>query len=99
MAGGEQDGYDVSAERLRAIAARLRDSGRALDERAPGAPDAPFAGVSSGLVAQALAAVFRSAGSVSAGLAASARALDDNATGYADADQQVAGAAGAVEEG
>jgi hypothetical protein len=98
MAGGDQDGYDVSPERLRAIAGRLRETQQDLDGRAPGAPEAPFAGVASGLVAQALAAVFRSVGSVSAGLAESAQAVDDNATGYADADQRVAGAASAVEE-
>ncbi|HEX5495964.1 MAG TPA: hypothetical protein VFX70_15455 [Mycobacteriales bacterium] len=91
-------GFGVSSDGLAAIAARLRESGRALDDRAAGAPDAPVAGESSGLVAGALAAVFRSAGSLSGGLLAAAEGVHRNDTGYTRADDRVAGDAAAVGE-
>ncbi|HEY9472828.1 MAG TPA: hypothetical protein VIS06_03135 [Mycobacteriales bacterium] len=92
------DGYEVSAEDLATIAARLADAGSSLDAHASEAPDAPVAGGSSGLVAQTLATIFRSAGSLSTGLASAAEAVRQNETGYQRAGEQVAGTAAGLGE-
>ena len=91
-------GYQVSSEGMAAIVAQLHESGDALDGHASTAPDPPAAGGSTGLVVEALAAVFRSAGSLSSGLAAAAEEVHRNQVTYERADDAVAGVAGAVEE-
>ena len=91
-------GYQVSSDGMAAIVTRLHESGDALDGHASTAPDPPAAGDSTGLVAEAMAAVFGSAGSLSSGLAAAAEEVHRDQVIYERADDAVAGAAGAVEE-
>ena len=98
MSDGHPDGYQVSAEDLAAITALLAEAGDLLDSRASGAPDAPTAGGSSALVAETLAAIFRSAGSLSAGLAGAAEAVRRTEAGYQRAEGEIAGTAAGVGE-
>ena len=98
MSDGYSDGYEVSAVDLETITTRLTEAGRSLDSHASGAPDAPVAGTSSGLVAQTLATIFRSAGSLSAGLTSAAEVVRRNEVGYQRAEGDVAGAAASIGE-